>query len=98
MDGHEALPPAFRRSLRRRNRAIQQRYEGFGDLGIADGSFRPIDFNAVSQFTAGAFEWLPKWFDPADPRAEEILADEIVRLFENGLRRRRPLRGEPGQE
>lgn len=87
MVGHEALPAGFRQTLRRRNRALQRRYEGFGDLGIEDGSFRPMDFNAVSQLGAGTFEWLPKWFDARDPRAESIIADEIVRLITNGLRR-----------
>jgi AcrR family transcriptional regulator len=88
MVGHESLPADFRQALRRRNRALQRRYEGFGELGLADGSFRSMDFNAVSQLGAGAFEWLPKWFDTHDPRALTILADEIVRLITTGLRRR----------
>lgn len=88
MVGGESLPAAARRSLMRRNRGLQQRYEGFGDLGIADGSYRPLDFAAVSQLGAGAFEWLPKWFDPSDPRADGALAEEIVRLISIGLRRR----------
>ena len=88
MAGSEALPAKARQSLLRRNRAIQQRYEAFGELGIRDGGYRPMDFNAVSQLAAGAFEWLPKWFDPGDPRADRILADEIVRLFTHGLRNR----------
>jgi AcrR family transcriptional regulator len=87
MVGHDALPAAFRQALRRRNRALQRRYEGFGGLGLQDGSFRDIDFNAVSQLSAGTFEWLPKWFDTHDPRAEAILAEEIVRLITTGLRR-----------
>jgi AcrR family transcriptional regulator len=88
MAGNEALPAAVRPSLRRRNRALQQRYQGFGELGVRDGTFRPMDFAAVSQLGAGAFEWLPKWFDPADPRADSLLAKEIVSLFRLGLRRR----------
>jgi AcrR family transcriptional regulator len=88
MAGNEALPAPARTSLRRRNRALQQRNQGFGELGQKDGSLRPMDFAAVSQLGAGAFEWLPKWFDPADPRAGSILANEIVGLFRLGLRRR----------
>lgn len=85
MAGNESLPPTARRALRRRNRALQQRYEGFGRLGLEDGSFRPVDVPVISQLGAGAFQWLPKWFDPADPRAERLLAREIVRLFTRGL-------------
>jgi AcrR family transcriptional regulator len=84
--GHEAFPPAARRAMRRRNRAVQQRYEAFSTLSRQDGAMRQIDFNAVSQLGAGVFEWLPKWFDPADPRAAEVLAAELVRLFAHGLK------------
>jgi AcrR family transcriptional regulator len=88
MVGHEALPAAFRQALRRRNRALQRRYEGFGELGLRDGSSRAMDFNAVSQLGAGAFEWLPKWFDTRDARSDAVLAAEIVRLITIGLCRR----------
>jgi AcrR family transcriptional regulator len=86
--GPEAFPAAARRAMRRRNRAVQQRYQGFGELARTDGAMRPVDFNAVSQLSAGAFQWLPKWFDPADPRATQDLAMELVNLFVRGLRRR----------
>jgi hypothetical protein len=42
----------------------------------------------VSQLGAGAFEWLPKWFEPGDARASEALTREIIDLFARGLRRR----------
>jgi len=88
MDGSQALPPRARNAFRKRNRALQQRYEALGALGVSDGSFRAIDYAAVSQLGAGAFEWLPKWFDPGDPRAGGALAAEIIELFNHGLRRR----------
>ena len=91
--GHEAFPPAARRAMRRRNRAVQQRYEGFAALSLQDRAMRDIDFNAVSQLSAGVFEWLPKWFDPADPRAGASLAYELVQLFAHGLKRPRGLEG-----
>jgi AcrR family transcriptional regulator len=86
--GHAAFPAPARRAMRRRNRAVQQRYEAFAELSRRDGVMRPIDFNAVSQVAAGAFEWLPKWFDPADPRADSALAAEMVELFVHGLKQR----------
>ena len=86
--GGEALPPSTLRRLRRRNRGLQRRYESFGELGLRDGSFRSVDFAALSQLSAGDFQWLPKWFDRADPRAATILADETVRFHTHGLRPR----------
>jgi len=88
MAGASALPPAAKREITRRARRLQRRFTGFGDQGLADGSMRRIDFDAVSQLGAGAFEWLPKWFSQNDPRAAEILAREIVDLFIKGLRAR----------
>jgi AcrR family transcriptional regulator len=84
--GHEALPAAARRATRRRNRALQRRYQAFAELRRQDGAMREMDFNAVSQLSAGVFEWLPKWFDPADPRAAQVLAMELVNLFVFGLK------------
>ena len=88
MDGSQALPERARKALLKRNRALQQRYETFGETGLRDGSFRSLDYAAVSQLGAGAFEWLPKWFEPGDPRAAGVLAREILDLFARGLRRR----------
>jgi AcrR family transcriptional regulator len=90
LTGHEAFPTAARRAMRRRNRAVQQHYQRFGELSRRDGAMRAIDVNAVTQLSAGAFEWLPKWFDPADPRAASALAEEMVALFVHGLERQQP--------
>jgi AcrR family transcriptional regulator len=59
---------------------------GASALPAADGSFRRIDFDAVAQLGAGAFQWLPKWFRTDDVRAAEKLGEEIVVLFIRGLR------------
>ncbi|HKD20503.1 MAG TPA: TetR/AcrR family transcriptional regulator [Rhizomicrobium sp.] len=86
MAGSGALPANVKRDTRRRSRGLQRRYTEFGLQGQRDGSFRPIDFDAVSQLGAGAFEWLPKWFRADDPRRDGALAQEIVTLFVRGLR------------
>ncbi|MBV8978318.1 MAG: TetR/AcrR family transcriptional regulator [Alphaproteobacteria bacterium] len=83
--GSAALPPAVRREITGRARALQRRYERFGRDGIDDRTMRKLDFDAVAQLGAGAFQWLPKWFSSDDPRARTVLADEIVSLFVNGL-------------
>jgi AcrR family transcriptional regulator len=89
LEGVEALPPGFRREMRRRSRALYERFSAWALEGVADGSNRAdVDLDAISLLGAGVFEWLPKWFDPADPRASGALADEYCRLFIAGLRRR----------
>jgi len=65
---------------------LQRRFESFDKQGLAEGTYRDIDIGVVAQLGAGAFEWLPKWFSPNDPRASGELASEIVTLFIRGLR------------
>jgi AcrR family transcriptional regulator len=89
MVGHAAYPTAARRAMRARNRAVQQRYQAFGELARSDGAMRDLDYNALSQLAAGVFEWLPEWFEPTDPRAGGALDAEIVTLFAHGLKRRK---------
>lgn len=86
--GLESLPVALRREIRRRSRGLYQQFSGFAAQGLADGVHRDVDLGAIAQIGAGVFEWLPKWFDPADPRASGALALEYCRLFAAGLRRR----------
>ena len=88
MVGVEALPPTVRREIRRRARALQRRFSAFAQQGLAEGVHRPLDLDALAQLGAGVFQWLPKWFDPADPRAGAALSREYGRLFISGLRRR----------
>jgi AcrR family transcriptional regulator len=84
--GSGALPLAIRTEIRRRSRVLQKRFEGFGRKGLVDGSSRNVDFDAVAQLGAGAFEWLPKWFRTDESGARDDLAREIVDLFVRGLR------------
>jgi AcrR family transcriptional regulator len=88
MIGIEALPASVRTDLRHRSRVLQQRFTAFQLEGIAQGITRGVDVDAVAQLGAGVFEWLPKWFDPADPRADGALSAEYLALFIAGLRRR----------
>jgi hypothetical protein len=88
MVGVEALAPTVRADLRRRSRLLQQRFTAFQLEGIAQGVTRQVDVDAVAQLSAGVFEWLPKWFDPADPRADGALSAEYLKLFIAGLRQR----------
>lgn len=86
--GVDALPPGARREIRRRSRGLQRRFNAFAEEGLADGSNRAVDLDAISQLGAGVFEWLPKWFMPGDPRGGGSLAQEYCRLFIGGLRQR----------
>ena len=79
--GAERLPAAFRKEMRRRSGDLYQRFSAYAEEGLADGSNRDVDLDAIAPLGAGLFEWLPKWFDSDDPRAGGALADEYCRLF-----------------
>jgi AcrR family transcriptional regulator len=86
--GVGALPTAARREITRRARGIQQWYDANAQEGRAAGLYRDIDSYALAQLGAGSFEWLPKWLTSGDPRREHAIADEIVALFNCGLKAR----------
>lgn len=84
--GVHALPAAARNEITARSRALQRRFEAFGEQGQEDGSCRSSDFDALAQLGAGAFEWLPKWLQPQDPRGARQIADEIIGFLFHGIR------------
>ena len=86
--GAEALPAKARREIQQRARALQRHFLKLAEEGLADGSNRPMDYDTAAEIGAGVFQWLPKWFDPDDPRGPGAIADEIGRLFISGLKRR----------
>ena len=56
--------------------------------GIKDRSCRPCDAALVSELSAGAFLWLPKWLPEDDLPDPVVIADEMCRIFENGISKR----------
>ena len=86
MAGADALPAAPRREITRRARGLQQRFHAWAEQGVAEGDNRAgVNFDALAQLAAGVFQWLPKWLEAGDPRAERAIADELIRLFISGL-------------
>ena len=86
--GVESLPPGPRRALRERMTRLAQRFTRIGEEGVADGSGRRCDVEALSVAGAGIFGWIPKWL-PADAVDRKWqIADEMVEFYKRGLRRR----------
>lgn len=85
--GFEALPPSVREGLAEQVRGTETGFPNIARQGIADGTVRDIDTQAVAIAMAGAFGWLHKWYSP-DLAPPETVIDEHVRLMATGLRRR----------
>jgi len=56
--------------------------------GIADGSIAPCDPKLAVFAIMGAINWLPHWFSPKGERSAAEIADQFVKLFDDGLRPR----------
>ena len=65
--GFESIAPGPRKALQSRLAQLHRRFTDMGRQGIADGSNRRCDVDAIALAGAGMFGWIPKWL-PADAR------------------------------
>ncbi|HEX6865638.1 MAG TPA: TetR family transcriptional regulator, partial [Caulobacteraceae bacterium] len=84
--GFEALPASAREALTEQVRGTEVGFPDIARQGIADGSVRDVDLQAVAITMAGAFGWLHKWYSP-DIVPPQTVIDEHVKLMARGLRR-----------
>lgn len=86
--GLDALRPEDRAEVRRRITHLENIYPDDATRGVADGSIRDIDLQAVAVASAGTFGWLPKWMDGQKKHDASAIAVELQTLFAAGLRAR----------
>ena len=84
--GFDVLAPEFREYATQRMRVHLQRTQEIAAEGIADGSRREHDFQTLTVARAGAYLWIPKWIEEIEKTSPHQMADEVVRLFNSGLR------------
>ncbi len=84
--GVDVLAPEFREYATQRMRVHLERTQEIAAEGIADGSRREHDFQTLTFARAGAYIWIPKWIEEIEKTSPHQMADEVVRLFNSGLR------------
>ena len=57
------------------------------DDGIADGSMRPCNAKITAFTLFGAINWMTRWYHPEGEMTTREVADEMARLFCQGLSR-----------
>ena len=88
MIGFESIAPGPRKALQGRLAQLHRRFTDMGHQGIADGSNRRCDVDAIALAGAGMFGWIPKWL-PANAAARRWeIADQMVDLSRLGLKPR----------
>jgi AcrR family transcriptional regulator len=86
--GFESIAAGPRKALQSRLAQLHRRFTDMGREGIADGSNRTCDVDAIALAGAGMFGWIPKWL-PADSATRRWeIADQMVDLSRLGLRPR----------
>jgi AcrR family transcriptional regulator len=86
--GFESLAPGPRKALQQRLTQLAQRFTRIGEEGIADGSNRRCDVEALALAGAGMFGWIPKWLPAEALDRKWEIADQMVALYTHGLRRK----------
>jgi AcrR family transcriptional regulator len=86
--GFESLAPGPRKALQKRLTQLAQRFTRIGEQGIADGSNRRCDVEALALAGAGMFGWIPKWLPTEGVERKWEIADQMVALYTHGLRRK----------
>lgn len=84
--GFDVIAPEYRQHAVKRMRALLKRTQTIAAEGIKDGSRRDHDFERLTGARAGAYLWIPKWIDEIETPSPHHLADEVVNLFNSGLR------------
>jgi len=86
--GFESIAPGPRKALQSRLAQLHRRFTEMGHQGIADGSNRRCDVDAIALAGAGMFGWIPKWLPASAAARRWEIADQMVDLSRLGLRPR----------
>lgn len=86
--GIEALEPAAREEIVALARRSEDIFPAYVAAGITEGTIRVIDVTGAAVALAGAFGWIPKWFDGEDETMVNHIAGEFAALYAFGLRAR----------
>jgi AcrR family transcriptional regulator len=86
--GFESIAPGPRKALQKRLAQLHWRFTEMGRQGIADGSNRRCDVDAIALAGAGIFGWIPKWLPASAAERRWEIADQMVDLSRLGLRPR----------
>jgi AcrR family transcriptional regulator len=85
LGGSEALPPTAREEIHASASRLMDTYLEAFRLGQDEGSIRPLNSRAINAVRPGMFEWLPKWFRPTRPDANQYAARELANLTALGI-------------
>jgi len=81
----DALHRADRTQVVKRRDAFERSFIAIIELGIKDGSIRPVDPKLAVFTFMGAFNWLPRWYSPEGRLTGEQIGEQMADLLMSGL-------------
>ncbi len=85
LSGDQALTEENRKILRATRRELETALRAIIKQGVADGSIAPCDDKFAAFAFFGAFNWIAHWYRPEGENNPGEIANELLRIFENGL-------------
>lgn len=84
LDEHELNPKALE-LVRKRRQSVNDHFEGYLAMGIADGSIQPCDVRLTAFSFAGALSWISRWYKPGHRLNSEQLGAYFADSLTKGL-------------
>ncbi|MGB8647352.1 MAG: TetR/AcrR family transcriptional regulator [Anaerolineae bacterium] len=86
LSGDQALTEENRKKLRSSRRDLETALRAIIKQGIADGSIAPCSDKFAAFALFGAFNWVTHWYQEGGELTPGEIADELLRVFENGFK------------
>lgn len=84
LDVHE-LPLKDQKTVTRRRRLVNDRFERFTRRGIDDGSIRPCNVRLTAFSIAGSLNWISRWYKSGRTYGSDQIADYFAEDLTRGL-------------
>lgn len=81
----DALPNESIEAVKNRSKQLTRGLESFVQMGIKDGSIRPLNVPVMTRFMMGGVNWMPKWYDDRGAAEPEEIAQIYVDFLRSGI-------------
>ncbi len=92
LSGDQALTKENQKTLQNTRRELETALRSIIKQGIADGSIAPCNDKYAAFALFGAFNWIAHWYQEGGELTPSEIADEMLRIFENGFKPRQEKR------
>lgn len=81
----DALPADSIEAVRARSKQLTKNLESLFELGMSEGSIRPLNAPVMTRFMMGGVNWMPKWYGDQGAATPEEIAQIYVAFLRGGI-------------